>query len=285
MPMTGLTPEILELARGPVGAPPTRDIAHITDDTIAGVPVRIYRPDGTPTGVVVYFHGGAFCLGSIGLMDNVAREIAHATGATVVSVEYRLAPENPYPAGVEDCDAVTRHVLAHAADFGADPRCVAVAGESAGGTLSAVTALRLRGAVDPPLAAQVLIYPAVIGFNERTPSRDAFDGIVINTAEGAVGEMYTGGRDLSDDPSVVPLNAKSHADLPPALVLVGGCDPLRDEGRMYAERLAADGVKVEEECYAGQPHGFVNFMLPAAADVFDRIGTFVRAVFAADQAS
>ena len=106
-PLDEFTPEILELARGPVGAPPTREIAHIDDESVGNVPIRIYRSEGQPTGILVYFHGGGFVLGSIGLMDNVARELAYASGAVVISVEYRLAPENPYPAGLDDCMAVT----------------------------------------------------------------------------------------------------------------------------------------------------------------------------------
>ena len=110
--------ELLELARGPVGFPPTRDIATITDDVVDGVPIRIYQGAGVPTGLVVYFHGGGFVIGSIGLMDNVARELAHGAGATVVSVGYRLAPEDPYPAGLDDCERVTRWAIAERARFG-----------------------------------------------------------------------------------------------------------------------------------------------------------------------
>jgi acetyl esterase len=279
-PFEDFTPELLALARSDFGIPPTREIAKVTDREIAGIPVRVYEPAQEPTGLVVYFHGGAFCIGSIGLMDNVARELAHATGAAVISVEYRLAPENPYPAGLDDCEAVTRWAIAHADEFGASPDRVVVAGESAGGNLSATVALRLRGDGAARLAGQVLIYPVVAGWGERFPSRDEFDGLVINTKSKAVGEAYTRGRDLNDDPFVAPLNAESLSDLPPAIVVLGGCDPLRDEGRLYARRLHDDGVEVEELCCAGQPHGFVNFGFPAAGGAFERIGAFVRGVFA-----
>jgi acetyl esterase len=279
-PFEDLTPEMLALARGDFGMPPAREIAKVTDREIAGVPVRVYEHAQEPTGLVVYFHGGAFCIGSIGLMDNVARELAYATGAAVISVEYRLAPEHPFPAGLDDCEAVTRWAIAHAAAFGASPDRVVVAGESAGGNLSTTVALRLRGDDSVQLAGQVLVYPVVAGWGERFPSRDEFDGLVINTKSPAVGDAYTGGRDLNADPFVAPLNAESLADLPPAIVVLGGCDPLRDEGRLYARRLHDDGVEVEELCCAGQPHGFVNFGFPAAAGAFERIGAFVRGVFA-----
>lgn len=276
-PMEDLLPEILELARGPFGAPPTRELATVTDDTVEGVPVRIYRGDGSPTGLVVYFHGGGYVLGSIGLMDNVARELAYASGAVVVSVGYRLAPEDPYPAGLDDCERVTRWAFANAEQFGASPRSTAVSGESAGGNLAAAVALRLRDAGDLALAGQVLIYPQVSG-TTTYPSAVEFDGLVIGRAIGQkYWAAYSGGRDLDADPYAVPLCAKSLAGLPPALVVLGGCDMLRDEGRAYADRLRDDGVEVDEVCYAGQPHGFVNFDFPAAALAFERIGNWLRA--------
>jgi acetyl esterase len=280
-PFPELTPELLALARSPVGAPPSREIAQVTDDVVEGVPVRLYEHDHAPAGLIVYFHGGGFCIGSIGMMDNVARELVHCSGAAVISVGYRLAPEHPYPAGLDDCEKVTRWALANPSRFGVSARKVVVAGESAGGNLSAAVTLRLRGNAAPPLGGQVLIYPCVDGFGRRHPSREQFDGIVIDTSTGAVGEMYTGGKHLDDDPLVAPLRAGSLAGLPPAIVVLGGCDPLRDEGRLYARRLHDEGVAVEEICFAGQPHGFVNLGFPAAADAFVRIGAFLRSVFAA----
>jgi acetyl esterase len=283
-PLENLSSEILELARGPVGMPVTREVAHIDDETVEGVPVRIYRDDRRPTGLLAYFHGGGFVMGSIGIMDNVARELAHATGAVVVSVEYRLAPEHPFPAGLDDCETVTRWAFAHADRFGVSPAAVAVSGESAGGNLAAAVSLRLRDAEDVSPAAQVLIDPSVAGASHY-PSREAFDGLVISRAVGdKFWAAYSGGRDLHDDPYAVPLAATTLKGLPPALVILGGCDMLRDEGRAYAHRLRDDGVDVEEICYAGQPHGFVNFAFPAADAAFERIGSWVRAAFTAQGA-
>jgi acetyl esterase len=279
-PFDDLSPEMLALARSPVGAPPTRAIPRVTDDVVAGIPVRIYEHDGPPEGLIVYLHGGGFCIGSVGLMDNVARELAHWANAAVVSVEYRLAPEHPYPAGLDDCEKVTRWALANAAKLGADPMRIAVAGESAGGNLSAAVALRLRGKVDVPLAGQVLMYPGVDGNAWTHPSREEFAGLVL-TRKGMDGfwDCYTAGRDLGRDPFAAPLQAESLADLPPAIVVLGGCDPLRDEGRLYAARLREAGVAVEEVCFAGQPHGFINFGVPAAADAHERIGAWLRSAF------
>jgi acetyl esterase len=276
-----LDPEILELARGPVGFPPTREIASIVDDEVDGIPIRIYRNEEPPTGVVVYFHGGGFVIGSIGIMDNVARELCHASGAVVISVEYRLAPEHPYPAGLDDCETVTRWAVANAGRFDVRSDAVAIAGESAGGNLSAALALRFRDRGGPALAGQVLIYPATAG-SLRFPSRDEFDGLVIShKAADMYDAAYSGGCDIGGDPYAAPLHAEHLRDLPPAIVVLGGCDMLRDEGRAYAERMREDGVDVEEVCYAGQPHGFVNFDFPAAALAHEVVGGWLRARFAA----
>jgi acetyl esterase len=277
-PRDDWSPEMLALARGDFAITEGPPVAKVGDDVIAGVRVRVYEHDHTPAGVVVYFHGGGFCTGSIWLMDNVARELAHCADVAVVSVEYRLAPEHPYPAGLDDCEAVTRSILDDTSRFGAPRLPVVVAGESAGGSLATGIALRLRDAGDTRLGAQVLIYPGVAGDDSTHPSRSEFDGVLL-TATGMqwFWDSYTGGRDLSRDPYAVPLRAESLRGLPPVLVVLGGCDVLRDEGREYARRLAADGVDVEEVCYPGQPHGFVNFGFPAAAAAFGHIGTWIRA--------
>jgi len=278
-PLEDLTPEILPLARSAIGPPPARHIAHVNDEVVGGVPIRIYRGDGPQTGVVVYFHGGGHVIGSIGLMDGVARNLAHHSGATVVSVGYRLAPEDPYPAGLDDCESITRWALANTERFGVSPSAVAVAGESAGGNMAAAVALRLRDAGDTSLAGQVLIYPAVAG-SAVLPSRVQFDGLIISLKAGEhYWAAYAGGRDLDDDPYAAPLRAKSLEGLPAALVVLGGCDMLRDEGRAYSTRLRDEGVRVDEVCYPGQPHGFINFEFPAATLAFEHIGGWLRATF------
>jgi acetyl esterase len=277
-----LPPETLALARGAGGAPPTRAVDRVTDDVVGDVRVRLYQHDHPSTGLVVYFHGGGFCVGSIGIMDHVARELAHCADATLVSVEYRLAPEHPFPEGLDDCEAVTRWAVANAARLGVSPERVAVAGESAGGNLATAVALRLRASGGPSLAGQVLIYPSLDTSASTHRSREQFAGLVLaRTTMDWFWESYSAGRDLTTDPFAVPLHAPSLAGLPPAIVMLAGCDPLRDGGRLYARRLQEDGVEVEERCYPGQPHGFVNFGLPAADDALRRIGAWLRSVFAA----
>lgn len=276
-----LDPELLELARGDYDLPSDVEIASIQDAAVEGIPIRIYRHEEPPTGLVVYFHGGGFVIGSIGIMDNVARALCRASGAVVVSVGYRLAPEHPYPAGLDDCETVTRWALANASTLGVSESAIAIAGESAGGNLSAALALRFRDAGGVELAGQVLVYPATAG-SKDTSSRAEFDGIVISgKASTMYWDAYRAGRDLDDDPYAAPLAADHLRDLPPAIVVLGGCDMLRDEGRAYAARMREDGVDVEEVCYAGQPHGFVNFDFPAAALAHEAIGDWLRARFAA----
>ena len=280
-----LDPAILPLARGDNPFPVTREIARVTDDEVAGVPVRVYEPDEPATGLLVYLHGGGFCIGSIGLMDGVARELAHATGAAVVSVEYRLAPEHPYPAGLDDCEAVTRWALANAGRFGVGPGQVVVGGESAGGNLTAAVALRLRRAPGPaPLAAQLLLDPGTAGRADDAdlPSREYFDGIVLShKARDVFWGAYSAGRDLDGDPEAAPLWADDLTGLPPAIVILGGCDVLRDEGRAYGRRLAEAGVPTHEVCYPGQPHGFLNHGFPAADEAWAEIATWLRPILAA----
>jgi acetyl esterase len=270
----GFPPEIRELARGPMGPPSTRHIDQVTDEVVDGIRIRIYRDDGPRSGLVLYFHGGAFVIGSIGIMDNVARELAHASGAVVVSVEYRLAPEHPYPEGLDDCEVVTRWALENASRFDLSPAKVVVAGESAGGNLATAVALRLRDAGDVTLAGQVLIYPGTDGPAATYPSREQFGSAPW------VWDEYGGGRDLSGDPYAIPMDAASLNGLPPALVVLAGCDGLRDEGRAYAVRLRSDGVEVDEVCYPGQPHGFINHGFPAAALAWEVIGGWLRSLLA-----
>jgi acetyl esterase len=267
----GFPPEILPLARGPIGPVQGPHVDQVTDEVVSGVPVRIYRGDGPQNGLVVYFHGGAFVIGSIGIMDNVARELANSANVVVVSVEYKLAPENPYPAGLDDCESVTRWALDNASRFDLEPSQVYVCGESAGGTLATAVALRLRDAGDRSVAGQVLIYPCTDGAGVDYPSREQF-----GRADWVWSE-YGGARDLGGDPYAIPMHAETLKALPPALVVLAGCDALRDEGRAYAGRMRDSGVEVDEVCYPGQPHGFINFDYPAATSAWEKIGDWLRA--------
>ena len=243
------------------------------------VPIRIYRGSDQPTGLVVYFHGGGYVIGSIGLMDGVAREIAHASDAVVVSVGYRLAPEDPYPAGLDDCVSVTRWALDNSGRFGLPPSAVAVAGESAGGNMAATVSLRLRDAGGATPAGQVLMYPGVSG-SKLHPSMTEFDGLVISLKAGErFWEAYSAGRDLDDDPTPPPSTpARSPASRRHwSCSAAATCSGTRDVPT--PPDCGTDRVAVDEVCYPGQPHGFINFGFPAASLAFERTGQWLRSRF------
>jgi acetyl esterase len=278
------TEDMMRFARAqdPPG-PPDGTLRSVTDDEVAGVPVRIYEQQGTATALVVYYHGGGFTVGSRTLMDNIARGIANASGAVAISVEYRLAPEDPFPAGLDDCEAVTRWAIANSARFGVSPDRIFIAGESAGGNLTAAMTLRFQGDPAAKLAGQILIYPVVADSAAEFTSRTEFAPTPPGGDSGAMTallDVYTGGPGLDRDPFVSPLNAESHAGLPPALLIVGDRDFLYDEGLAYADRLRAAGVKTEHIVYPGQPHGFMNLTgdMDAADDAFGKIGNWMRTV-------
>ncbi|WP_449065350.1 alpha/beta hydrolase [Planomonospora algeriensis] len=244
--------------RGPVVPLPV-----VRDGNAGGVPVRVYRPeDGDrPLPVIVYFHGGGWVFGSVARNDALARDLAVRTGAAVVSVDYRLAPEHPFPAAADDALTAVRDVFARPAGYGADPERIAVLGDSAGGNLAAVAAWQARDA-GLRLAHQVLVYP-VADVAMDTPSyRTYATGFGLGADEMAWFAAQYGGDPA--DPRLAPLRLADKAGLAPATVLTAECDPLRDEGEAYAAGLAAAGVAVEYRCYAGAIHGF--FGLPGFFD-------------------
>lgn len=249
-------------AAGPSGNPA---VGAVRSETIAGsIPVRVYSPDAPlPVPTIVFFHGGGFVIGDLDTHDSVARRLCNDVAAVVVSVDYRLAPEHPFPAGVDDADAAVRWVATHVSDFGGDPTRVAVAGDSAGANLAAVAA-QLATADGIPLAAQLLVYPPTDAGGEYASTTENADGYFLTRADMEwffahyLGMTVDDPRvpELAADPRVSPLRAPSLAGLPPAVVATGEFDPLRDEGDAYAAALAAAGVPVEHRQFAGMIHGF-----------------------------
>jgi len=210
-------------------------------------------------GIVLYCHGGGFVLGDLDAYDSVCRTICHDSGCVVVSVDYRLAPEYPFPAAVEDCYTALNWVGANAAGLGADPLKLAVCGDSAGGNLSAVLALLARES-GPAIRFQVLIYPVTTAASGDLPSHTEFgEGYVLSLkAMCYFSGHYFGASATAPDFRGAPLLADDLSGLPPALILVGGYDALRDDGVVYADRLSEAGVPVTLINYQGLSHGFIN---------------------------
>lgn len=231
------------------------------DGRASDIPIRIYRPKTTPAhGAFVYFHGGGWVVGSIESHDDRCRQFCADARCVVVSIDYRLAPEHPYPAAVEDAYAATMWVTEHVNALGSATNRVAVGGDSAGGNLAAVVAQMLRDRGGPALGMQVLVYPVV--------DRDLGRPSVIENGEGYVltraamqwyMDHYVPDVAQRDDPHFAPLVADSVAGLPPALVITAEYDPLRDEGNAYAARLEEAGVDTTLRCIRGAVHGFLGW--------------------------
>ncbi|OMC16702.1 alpha/beta hydrolase [Mycobacterium colombiense] len=257
---------------------------RIEDRTIAhgertDIPVRIYWPDSdvSPLPVVVFYHGGGFCLGDLDTHDPVARTHAVGAEAIVVSVGYRLAPEYPFPAGVDDCWAALQWVAENAAELGGDPDNIAVAGDSAGGNLAAVTALLARDNGGPALRFQLLWYPTVTADLSLPAYTDNAEAPILNREViDAFLSWYVPDLDITDPTALpttmAPANAADLSGLAPAYIGTAEHDPLRDDGARYAELLGAAGVPVELSNEPTLVHGFVSFALaiPAAAEATER---------------
>ncbi|GAA0272309.1 alpha/beta hydrolase [Streptomyces polychromogenes] len=270
-------PEELRKAQRQLGAglpaPETPAVGSVEDASVPGpardIPVRVYRPatDG-PVPTVVFFHGGGWITGDLDSHDDVTRRLCRDVEAVVVAVDYRLAPEHPFPAAYDDCLAAARHIADHIADYGARPDRLALAGDSAGANLAAAVALAFRDE-HRPLAAQLLVYPAT-----------DFDGTYPSRTENAAGYLLSRQDVLDlqtlyagDDPAVracarvSPLRADSHAGLAPAVIATAQYDPLRDEGDAYAAALTRAGVDVFARTYDGLIHAFLHLTrLSPAAD-------------------
>lgn len=267
----------------PGGAGPITFVAHVEDRVLAtpeaALPVRIYSPRPEELlPLVLFYHGGGFISGDVNTHDELARQLAMAADCVVVSAGYRLAPAHPFPAPLHDCLAALDWAVAHAAEIGADGRRVAVAGDSAGGTLSAALTQYLRDKGGVKLAAQLLIYPG-------TDPGGPYTGSMAETGEGFYlskddldyfASSYIGALDPAT-PYIAPLRAASLAGLPPALMLTAQYDPLLDQCRAYAKRLAEDGVPIELVNYEGAIHGFLSFPVPMAKEAIASCGAWLRA--------
>ncbi len=244
------------------------------------LPVRIFVPEGPgPFPVLLYFHGGGWVMGNILEMeDDNLTTLASSTPCVIVSVDYRLAPENPYPEARDDCYEALRWVAENAVAINGDSRRIAVSGESAGGNLAAVTALMSRDRGGPPICFQLLIYPATSLAGPDTESAKVFgQGFFLSQDDmEGVRSLYVPDRKDWTSPYVSPLLAEDLGGLPPALVITAGCDPLRDEGEAYAARLNEAGVPAELICFEDMIHAFLDF--------FPRSQSSLKALEAASKA-
>jgi acetyl esterase len=261
------------LEAAPVVTGPRRPMQEVAALSIPGpggaMPAHLYVPPGAPGEpgpLVVYYHGGGWVIGDLVTHDSVCRFVAAHTGLRVLSVEYRLAPEHPFPAPVEDAVAAFAWAAENAEALGVDPDRIAVAGDSAGGNLSAAVCLHARDHGGARPAMQLLLYPATDALGEL-PSRETFaEGFLLTKGDMAwfEGHYLPEGCD-ADDPRVSMMRARDLADLPPAYVATAGFDPLRDEGEAYARRMREAGTRVALRRFPGLIHGFANLTAISAS--------------------
>ncbi|MFH2103720.1 MAG: alpha/beta hydrolase [Chloroflexota bacterium] len=251
------------------------------------IPARLYLPgEETCLPMFVYFHGGGWAIGDLDTGDNVARFICKRAHCTVLSVDYRLGPEHPFPAAVDDSYAATCWAVEHAAELNGDPRRVLVGGDSAGGNLAAVLAILSRRDGGPALSGQVLIYPSVDSATLDTPSYRDFGGGDYGLPTADVEwflDQYVPILEDRRNPLVSPLLADDLGGLPPALVVTAEYDVLRDEGEAYAGRMMEAGVAVKLIRCNGMVHGFISMfgLLQRATQYFDEVIVEIRRMFAA----
>ncbi len=261
-------------------------VNRVETRTLAGpggeLRIRLYSPTPAQTlPGLIYFHGGGLVAGSLDTHDSVARALACAGNVRVASVDYRLAPEHPFPAAVEDAMAALAHISTHAADFGIDHERLGVAGDSAGATLAAVACQAAARAGRPRLALQLLICP-ILDYSRGTPSKREFaSGYLVDQATLDHDLMHYLPNDQTNpgNPLVSPLLATDLAGMPPTLIHTAEFDPLRDEGRNYFERLAQAGNEVSYTCHPGMIHLFyaLGAVIPYAHSALDQIGGEIRA--------
>lgn len=266
---------------------PAADVARVEDLDIpvphGSVPARVFHPSpGDRLPMVVYLHGGGWTTGDLDTVDRPCRLLASRASVVVVALDYRLSPEAPFPAALDDCTQAWGWLAQHRDDLGADERFIAVVGDSAGGNLAAALVIRTAGGLGPAPDAVALLYPPLepsIGSPHPSYVENAENPVLPRDTMAWFWSQYV--RDDSDYhlPTVCPPRADDLSYFPPTLVVTAGLDVLRDEGRAFAERLRAEGVEVTHREFVGVTHGFLwmDRMIPSALDLVDLVGAFINA--------
>jgi acetyl esterase len=263
---------------------PVQEVARVEDRTIPGpaqpIPIRTYWPSTAHNlPALVYYHGGGWVIGTLDSIDRSCRALANASGCVLISVDYRLAPEHKFPAAVEDADAVLQYVAAHPAEFDIDPNRIAVGGDSAGGNLATVACLIARERGGPNVAFQLLVYP-VTDYDDNRPSlQDFAQGYFLTRPMlDYFWGHYLARPEDGRHPHASPIKAASLAGLPPAMVITAECDPIRDQGEAYAQRLRESGVPVSLKRYEGAIHVFFNLagVIDAGKQAIEDAGAALR---------
>jgi acetyl esterase len=265
--------------------PDGEPVARVENRVIPGpggeIPIRIYSPEGSgPCPVLVFFHTGGWQVGDLDTQDPLCRRITNRAGCSVVAVEYRLAPEHPFPAAPEDCYEATKWVATHAAEFQGDPSRIAVGGDSSGGNLAAVIALMARDQGNPKLAFQLMMFPAT-DFRLSTPSMEELgEGYNVTKPQMIwIRNNYLPNEADWTNPFASPLLAPDLSGLPPALIIYAEYDPLRDDAEAYATRLKEAGVLVRASRYDGMIHDFPDLFEEPGNRALSEIASALRAAF------
>lgn len=300
--LSTLAPEFEPIIEALAEAPPIRDLSveaaramyeenivgepvaldSVRDLTIAGssgdIDARLYMPNKDPAGILLFLHGGGWVVGNLTVYDVSVRGIAAASQCAVIAVEYRLAPEHPFPAGLDDCYAALEWVAQNRDELGLADKPLIVAGDSAGGNLAAAVSIACRDRGGPRIDGQLLIYPVTDGRLQSPSYRERGSGALLTAAdmEWFWNQYATGESRL--DPLVSVCLESNHSDLPPAIVVTAEFDPLRDEGIAYAEKLKAAGVQCKHLHYCDLPHGFLTFsqISASAAQALAEFGDLTR---------
>lgn len=261
---------------------PGPNLAKVEDFQVATrggrLKLRCYSPGPTPPAIILYFHGGGWVMGSIDDSDAHVRRVVEATDCAFLSVDYRLAPEHPFPAAIDDAIDAWAWLRANAPQLA--PLCpLGIAGDSAGGNIAAGTCLALRDADAPLPAFQILVYPVLSPAMDTPSYRAQAEGPILTAADMAwFWDCYARETGARHDPRAAPMLAANLAGLPPALILTAECDPLRDEGMEYSRRLAIAGVPVRQRCFEGMPHGFYKSadLLAGGQQALAEVAAFLR---------